>query len=260
MSGHRISDVATRSGFSTSTLRYYEAVGLLAPARTDAGYRVYDDRTVEWLDFVSRAKGLGLSLDEIRELAPLWDGDRCASTAGRLRALVGTRISTVQDRIAELVALTATLRRVESELVLEATEDPCGDGCVCQTAGTTAVASAAAPPAAAATTAPVAAEVSPGKLPNACTLEPDDVPDRIRDWKALIAEAIARDDIDGGARLAFPPGHDLAARVAGLAAAEQSCCAFFDFTLRITAEATVLEARAPEGGQEMIAALLDATP
>lgn len=233
-SGYGISEVAARSGFSPSALRYYETVGVVKPTRTDAGYRLFDDRTVEWLRFVSRAKGLGLSLAEIRDLAPLWDGDRCSSAAGRLRALVGEKRASVQDRITELVALAGTLDRAEAELAAGHTDDPCGDGCVCQTAGSTA---------------------SP---PIACSLEPERVPDRLREWKALVAAAVSRTEVDGGVRLTFPPGPDLAARVAELAAAEQSCCAFFDFTVRISAAATVLEARAPEGGQQIVAALFAA--
>lgn len=243
--GYRISEVARRSGFSASTLRYYETLGLISPARTDAGYRLFDDRTVEWLGFVSRGKGLGLSLAEIRDLAPLWDGDHCASAARRLRALVGTKLATVQGRIVELVAMAGTLERAEAELAGEHTDDPCGDGCVCQTAGSTAGSSAGLP-------TPQSAP------PIACSLEPERVPDRIGDWKALVAAAVSRTEVDGGVRLTFPPGPGLATRVAALAAAEQSCCAFFDFTVRITVGATVLEARAPEGGQEIVAALFAA--
>lgn len=244
-SGYGISEVATRSGFSPSTLRYYETVGVVKPTRTDAGYRLFDDRTVEWLRFVSRAKDLGLSLAEIRDLAPLWDGDHCSSAAGRLRALVGEKRASVQDRIAELVALAGILDRAEAELAAGHTDDPCGDGCVCQTAGST--------------VGSTAGQATPQPPPPiACSLEPERVPDRMREWKALVAAAVARTEVDGGVRLTFPAGPDLAARVAALAAAEQSCCAFFDFTVRITAGSTVLEVRAPEGGQQIVAALFAA--
>src|SRR4051812_10668123 len=66
----RIPDVADRPGFSTPPPRYYESIGLLPPAdRTESGYRVYDDRSVERLTFIARAKQLGCTLEEITELA-----------------------------------------------------------------------------------------------------------------------------------------------------------------------------------------------
>ena len=69
----QIAEVAQRSGFTPATLRYYEDLGLLAPAgRTDAGYRLYDDTSLDRLRFISRAKQLSCSLDEIADLAKVW--------------------------------------------------------------------------------------------------------------------------------------------------------------------------------------------
>ena len=82
----RIKEVAERSGFSAPTLRYYEEIGLLPePARTAAGYRIYDETTVERLAFIARAKQLGCSLEEIADLTMAWDGGRCGPVQDRLR-------------------------------------------------------------------------------------------------------------------------------------------------------------------------------
>jgi DNA-binding transcriptional MerR regulator len=68
MGTYRISEVAERSGFPATTLRYYEQIELLEPpSRTASGHRVYDDRALARLRFVARAKALGTSLDELRE-------------------------------------------------------------------------------------------------------------------------------------------------------------------------------------------------
>ena len=83
-----IADAAARTGFTPSTLRYYEQVGLVEPQRTEAGYRLYDERALQRLSFISRSKALGLSLEEIAELVDLWDGDRCGPVQDRLRAVV----------------------------------------------------------------------------------------------------------------------------------------------------------------------------
>lgn len=59
VSVYTIGEAADRTGFSASTLRYYEGIGLAAPsARTDAGYRLYDDDGLARLAFVARAKQL----------------------------------------------------------------------------------------------------------------------------------------------------------------------------------------------------------
>jgi DNA-binding transcriptional MerR regulator len=53
---YTIGEVAERTGFSASALRYYEDIGLVTPAaRSDAGYRLYDDRVLSRLAFVARA-------------------------------------------------------------------------------------------------------------------------------------------------------------------------------------------------------------
>ncbi|MFG2302443.1 hypothetical protein [Actinacidiphila glaucinigra] len=58
--------------------------------------------------------------------------------------------------------------------------------------------------------------------------------ERTGQWRVLVAKAERREDIDDGLRLSFPPDADLAGQLASLAAAEQGCCAFFDFTLHLT--------------------------
>jgi DNA-binding transcriptional MerR regulator len=64
----RISELADRVGVPTSTVRYYERIGLLyAPARTGSGYGAYDEDSATRLLFVTRARRLGLSCDQIAE-------------------------------------------------------------------------------------------------------------------------------------------------------------------------------------------------
>lgn len=82
-----ISELAARSGFSASALRYYEQVGLLSAAeRTRGGYRLYEESALSRLRFIDRAKSLGLPLEEIRELVAVWDGGLCGNAARSMRA------------------------------------------------------------------------------------------------------------------------------------------------------------------------------
>lgn len=129
---YRIAEVAQRTGFSTPTLRYYEDIGLLAPAeRTPAGYRLYDDRAIERLTFIARAKQLGCTLEEISDLAGAWDSNECAPIKHRLRTVVAAKLAETEARIAELAAFADALRSTAKVLESAPLDGPCDDTCGC---------------------------------------------------------------------------------------------------------------------------------
>lgn len=137
---YRIAEVARRSGFSSPTLRYYEDIGLLPPAeRSAAGYRLYDERTIERLRFVARAKQLGCTLEAIADLAEAWDTNECAPIKHRLRAVVDAKLTETGARIAELTALAAELRSTVAILEAAPLDGPCDDTCGCVRRPTTSV-------------------------------------------------------------------------------------------------------------------------
>lgn len=99
-----IGTLARRSGVPTKTIRYYESVGLIeAPARSDNGYRVYDEEAVRTLSFVRKSRELGFPLDEVRCLLSLWHDKQRSS--GEVRALAQARIQDIDARIHELQRL-----------------------------------------------------------------------------------------------------------------------------------------------------------
>ena len=72
MKAMKIGEVAKRSGVGIETIRFYEREGLLQePERRPSGYRQYDESTIKRLEYISRAKELGFTLAEIRELLEL---------------------------------------------------------------------------------------------------------------------------------------------------------------------------------------------
>lgn len=79
--------------------------------------------------------------------------------------------------------------------------------------------------------APGPAEEAWRDAPAACTLGGAELGERTEQWRTLVAKAEQREDIEDGLLLSFPPDAALAGQIAALAAAEQGCCAFFDFTL-----------------------------
>ena len=132
MGGYTIGQVAEQSGFSTSALRYYEGIGLLAPSgRTAAGYRLYDDDALAQLAFIARAKQLGCSLEEIVDLVDIWTGQRCGPVQHRFHDLVTDKLDEVQRQIAELSAFSEQLRHVAAQLAGPASDGPCTDACAC---------------------------------------------------------------------------------------------------------------------------------
>ena len=129
---YTIGETAERSGFSASTLRYYESIGLVAPSqRTPSGYRLYDDQALARLAFIARAKQLGCSLDDIADLAGIWDGERCGPVQQRLHDLVTTKLSEAQRKIEELTAFREQLHRAAANLSGPAPDGPCSEICAC---------------------------------------------------------------------------------------------------------------------------------
>ncbi|WCE08301.1 MULTISPECIES: Cu(I)-responsive transcriptional regulator [Pseudomonas] len=108
-----IGQAAKASGLTAKMLRYYERIGLLAPAgRTDSGYRQYGAEDLRVLAFVRRSRELGFSLEEIRQLLSLWQ-DRQRASAD-VKALAKRHIAELDQKIAELTRLRSTLGELVS--------------------------------------------------------------------------------------------------------------------------------------------------
>jgi MerR family copper efflux transcriptional regulator len=247
-----ISQLADRTGIPATTLRFYESEGLLPAGRTPGGYRIYDEDAVGRLGFITTAKRLGLPLEEIAELLQVWADGSCAQVRDSLRPRLAARIAEAGQRASELAAFTATLHRARKHLdALPDQDGRCGPQC-----GFPAPGAAADPrPVALHRTRQDVENQAWRDAPVACSLGGPAASDRIRQWQALLAGA-EREPIPDGIRLTLPS--DRAAQVAGLAAAEQQCCPFFDFRLHLAGQQVHLEVRAPAEAADMITGLLAA--
>lgn len=115
--GVRISELSAQLGVPVSTVRHYERIGLLSPpARTASGYRNYDDAATTRLRFVTRARGLGLSCDQVAELLPVWDGADCAAAREQVVQLIDEKLVQIASRVAELTAFAEQLTGARAEL------------------------------------------------------------------------------------------------------------------------------------------------
>lgn len=112
MTTYRIGELAKRLHCSVETLRYYEREKLLtATGRSENGYRFYNDAAVRQLEFILRAKAMGFSLEDIRELLAIRVDPKAAS-CGAVRDLTEHKLQLVEHKIAELQRVRTALQHM----------------------------------------------------------------------------------------------------------------------------------------------------
>ncbi len=103
-----ISQAAKASGLSAKTIRYYESIGLISePARSENGYRSYSNGLLGELRFVHRAREVGFSVQECRELVDLYRDQRRRSA--HVRDLVLEKCDDIEQRIGQLRTMQQVL-------------------------------------------------------------------------------------------------------------------------------------------------------
>lgn len=109
-----IGELSKQSGVNIETIRYYEKIGVMpAPDRGANGYRAYGADHLKRLSFVRRSRQLGFSLEEIRGLLRLVDGE--AYTCAQVRALTLDHLAEIRSKIADL----KRLKRVMEEMAAQ---------------------------------------------------------------------------------------------------------------------------------------------
>jgi Cu(I)-responsive transcriptional regulator len=107
-----IGEVSRASGLPAKTIRYYEDIGLIRPARGANGYRDFSDRDAHMLAFLGRSRSLGFSIEECRTLLSLYqDRDRASAD---VKQLAREHLEDIARKIAELEALRGTLQTLVS--------------------------------------------------------------------------------------------------------------------------------------------------
>lgn len=116
----RIGDLASATGVTTKTIRFWETAGLVAdPARTLSGYRDYGPEAIDRLEFIRHAQTAGLTLEEIRQVLAISDSGRppCEHVA----QIVDQHLTDLEERIRDL---TDTRRRLCLLAKRAADQDP----------------------------------------------------------------------------------------------------------------------------------------
>lgn len=108
----QIGELAKRCGVTTEALRFYEKNGLIKPAtRNESGYRLYSDESEKQIKFVLKAKSLGLSLDEIKELLNI-RLEASEHSCAEVKAITTAKLDIIDNKIKELQQIRKALKKI----------------------------------------------------------------------------------------------------------------------------------------------------
>lgn len=108
----QIGELAKRCNVTADTLRFYEKNQLIKPAgRSDSGYRLYNEENQHQVSFILKAKDLGLSLDEIRELLEI-KLEATEHSCAEVKAITTAKLSVIDEKILELTRIRTALKKI----------------------------------------------------------------------------------------------------------------------------------------------------
>lgn len=116
-----IGDASKRAGLPPKTIRYYEDIGLVTPLRDTNGYRSFRSSDMHKLAFLGRARALGFTIEDCRNLLALWDDQARASAD--VRAIAKQHLAKIESKIADLQAIRDTLTHLVHECAGDARPD-----------------------------------------------------------------------------------------------------------------------------------------
>lgn len=104
-----ISQAAKQTGLSSKTIRYYESIGLIStPPREENGYRFFNQKIMEELGFIVKAKKAGFNLEETKQLLELQGNE--SRSSGQVKDLTLTKIVEIEEKMLELSAMLTLLK------------------------------------------------------------------------------------------------------------------------------------------------------
>lgn len=103
-----IGQAAKKAGLPAKTIRYYEDIRLVKPGRDTNGYRAFVETDIHKLTFLARARALGFSIEDCRDLLALWEDKSRASSD--VRQIAQEHLTQIETKIADLQDMRDTLR------------------------------------------------------------------------------------------------------------------------------------------------------
>ena len=112
MQSMRIGKLSELTGVSIETLRFYEKEGLITPpSRTPAGYRIYQTHSIQQILFILKAKGVGFTLQEIKELLSI-RVDAGSHTCGEVKTVAETKLADIEKKLTQLNKIKTVLQTI----------------------------------------------------------------------------------------------------------------------------------------------------
>ena len=128
----RIGELARACDVNPKTIRYYEAFGLLPKAaRAPSGHRTYSERDLRRLQFIRRAKQIGLPLASIRQITTYADTGSCQHLRPRLKEMIAAQLAEIEGRIKDFLAVQRELQRHYRSLCEPQAPPRSGAACSC---------------------------------------------------------------------------------------------------------------------------------
>jgi DNA-binding transcriptional MerR regulator len=125
-----IKELAKRTHVEAPTIRYYEEIGVLPPAeRASNGYRIYKDRAIDRVNFVTRARQLNLSLDEISEIIRF--REQGEPPCRYVLSQIDEKLDEIEQRIRDLQQLREELHHIQEQARAVAFENNAEEACIC---------------------------------------------------------------------------------------------------------------------------------
>ena len=106
----KIGDAALKTDLTEKTIRYYEEIGLVVPERRSNGYRDFSEQDVHSLKFLARARNLGFSVDDCRQLLSLYSDRKRASKD--VKRIAEAHLIEIDLKIKELSKMQDTLKHL----------------------------------------------------------------------------------------------------------------------------------------------------
>jgi Hg(II)-responsive transcriptional regulator len=118
MEHYKVGEIAEKIGVNVETLRYYEKIKIMPkPKRRESRYRFYDELDLRRLLFIKRAKELGFTLKEIKELLEL--KIESTATCGDVKHLAESKLQDVEKRINDLKNIKRVLIKLINQCTFE---------------------------------------------------------------------------------------------------------------------------------------------
>lgn len=119
-----ISQLAKAAGIPTTTVRYYERIGLVEPEdRSHGNYRLYGNESLNKLKFIREAQAIGFTLEDVKSLLTDEDGD--TPTCGSVQGLIEARLEDIEERLKDLRHVRKVLRSALEQCHQQKKSDCC---------------------------------------------------------------------------------------------------------------------------------------